>query len=172
MTVANSRSEPSICISKNKSHCHCIIVWHREILLTTVPLVSYEFKEAPAAAKEAFILNDLNQSGTIFRSCSNIFYLCMYNFSPILYPSVQNAKNCLWTEWTSWIYDQRGSPCLPPRLLVGTLILITFRLSSFNHFLCSLLFVSDSCVSLCCKQAGGVREVRFGSWNRSGFGPE
>lgn len=32
-----------------------LIVWQREILLTTVPLVSYEFKEAPAAAKEAFI---------------------------------------------------------------------------------------------------------------------
>lgn len=54
MTVANSRSEPSICISKNKSHCHRIIVWHREILLTNVPLVSYEFKEAPAAAVGAF----------------------------------------------------------------------------------------------------------------------
>lgn len=62
MTVANSRSEPSICISKNKSHCHRIIVWRREILLTNVPLVSYEFKEAPPTAVDACVLNDLNNS--------------------------------------------------------------------------------------------------------------
>lgn len=55
MAVANSRSEPRICISKNKRNCHHIIVWHSVIVLTGVPLASYEFKEAPAAVVlEAF----------------------------------------------------------------------------------------------------------------------
>lgn len=98
MTVANSRSEPSICISKNKSHCHCIIVWHREILLTIVPLVSYEFKEAPAAAVEAPSFSRMTSTNQkLFLDHVKIFSvyvekIIFHNSSPTLYPLCRMLK--------------------------------------------------------------------------------
>lgn len=57
MTAANSRSEPNICISKNKSHCHCIIVWHRgNSAYGSSAAILCAFKEAPAAAQKGFSL--------------------------------------------------------------------------------------------------------------------